>query len=485
MIQPAAHSAKTSHAANAGKNAGPAENGGIPAGFAALLALGMPEGAEAEAPEALAEKATAALLRQTTGKTGGKDLPDGLPGEDKIAGEEAQGDSIVGEEDEADAGNSDPDTDAAAIVIPPAAAIVSPSPKAIEAITAASERSRPATSNGQSTQVLTDIVTRFSESQANHSTPVTSGTTALDPEKAGKPNLPDFSGSRRQSPGQTEATGEIPSPPASTNSRNAQATDPVVSVSRPVLAAIQDEEPVKDAARTKEAAPVFEADKSGSHTDNAKPVASRPSRSTPVQQQQHADAASTPDHSEQLTQSDLSLPRAADLQPVIAVREAQSLLHAAPNTPGISAATTSRPEVIDFSTLVDRLVEAREAASPHAVKATVSHTEFGQVSLRFDQQGNGMTVSMNSPDPDFAPAVHAAAANHNANSGDSGSNTPRHDATNQQSANLASGQPHEHAQGSARGHDRERPQDFATGNANSNRTAPEPEQSDGRDGIYA
>ena len=466
MIQPAAHSAKTSHAASAGTSAGSAENGGIPADFAALLALGMPEGAEAEAPEALAEQAAAALLRQTTGKTGGKDLPDGLPGEGEIAGEEAQGASIVGEDDEADTADTDPEVDPTPIILLPGDGIVSPSPKAIEAITTASERSRPATSKGQSPQVLTDIITRFSEGQADNSTPVTSGTAALDPDKAGKPNLPDLSGSRRQSPGQTETTGEIPSPPANANSRNAQATDPVVSVSRPTLAMTQGDEPAKGTATTKEAAPVHKADKTG-NTDNAKPAAPKPALS------------------DQLAQSDLSLPRAADLQPVIAVREAQSLLHAAPNTPGISAATASRPEGIDFSTLVDRLVEAREAASPHAVKATVSHTEFGQVSLRFDQHGNGMTVSMNSPDPDFAPAVNAAAANHNANSGDTGSNTPRHDAPNQQSANLASGQPQEQSQGSARGNDRDRPQNLTAGNASSNQTAPEPEQSDGRGGIYA
>ncbi|HKX77841.1 MAG TPA: hypothetical protein VJM34_04900 [Novosphingobium sp.] len=63
----------------------------------------------------------------------------------------------------------------------------------------------------------------------------------------------------------------------------------------------------------------------------------------------------------------------------------------------------------DFATLVDRLTEAREAASPHAVRATIAHDQFGPVSMRLRVEGTGLSVSMTSADPDFAPAVQAAA----------------------------------------------------------------------------
>ena len=68
----------------------------------------------------------------------------------------------------------------------------------------------------------------------------------------------------------------------------------------------------------------------------------------------------------------------------------------------------------DYAALVDRLVEARAAARGSTpaggVQAAVNHADFGQVSLRFSADANGMSVSMASRDPGFAPAVQAALA---------------------------------------------------------------------------
>lgn len=68
----------------------------------------------------------------------------------------------------------------------------------------------------------------------------------------------------------------------------------------------------------------------------------------------------------------------------------------------------ARPERVDFATLVDTLARAREDAAPRTVNVSVSHTEFGRVSLRFEaDEDRGMTVAMSSADPGFARAVSA------------------------------------------------------------------------------
>ena len=42
--------------------------------------------------------------------------------------------------------------------------------------------------------------------------------------------------------------------------------------------------------------------------------------------------------------------------------------------------------------------------------SAVQHAEFGEVSLRFEQGERGLSVSLASPDPEFARAVEAASA---------------------------------------------------------------------------
>jgi hypothetical protein len=80
---------------------------------------------------------------------------------------------------------------------------------------------------------------------------------------------------------------------------------------------------------------------------------------------------------------------------------------------------------------------------PQAVSATISHGEFGQVSLRFDQDAGGLSVAMSSADPDFARAVQASAASaQSQTASDNGSNPPRQDSPSQQpTGGSPSGQP--------------------------------------------
>lgn len=64
----------------------------------------------------------------------------------------------------------------------------------------------------------------------------------------------------------------------------------------------------------------------------------------------------------------------------------------------------------DFTQLVDRLVAARELASPQAFQVAVQHGEFGPVQLRFQREGEGLSVTLASADPDFARIAAAAPA---------------------------------------------------------------------------
>lgn len=107
------------------------------------------------------------------------------------------------------------------------------------------------------------------------------------------------------------------------------------------------------------------------------------------------------------------LPFTPAAQPVVT----DAAPHAVKTAPEIANAPHAiRPH--EFATLVDRLVEAREAARPADAKLTVMHADFGQVSLRFGHDNGNLTVSMASNDPGFAPAVTAAAQTADASNGD-------------------------------------------------------------------
>lgn len=108
----------------------------------------------------------------------------------------------------------------------------------------------------------------------------------------------------------------------------------------------------------------------------------------------------------------------------------------------------------DFAQLIDRLAEAREAfrsaQAPQSVVAAIAHAEFGQVQLRFEQDGGALSVSLASPDPEFARAVQAAApAGQQSMSQDNTATPQRSDPAGQQGSGAASGQPQSQQRGQA------------------------------------
>lgn len=89
--------------------------------------------------------------------------------------------------------------------------------------------------------------------------------------------------------------------------------------------------------------------------------------------------------------------------------------------PATNAQATPMPATVpqaaeqprDFSSLIDRLVQARDAAAPsnpQTVRTVLSHAEFGAVTVRFDMSGSNLSASFASQDPAFAPAARAALA---------------------------------------------------------------------------
>ena len=115
--------------------------------------------------------------------------------------------------------------------------------------------------------------------------------------------------------------------------------------------------------------------------------------------------------------------------PVEALPSAQ-LLSVAPSAQGQTlapltgqASASGMPQM--FETLVDRLVEAREAARPARAEMSMAHDDFGRVTLRMEagrmETGAaqaGLRVALSSPDPDFAPIAQAALADRSAADGD-------------------------------------------------------------------
>ena len=78
-----------------------------------------------------------------------------------------------------------------------------------------------------------------------------------------------------------------------------------------------------------------------------------------------------------------------------------------------SPAQASQPQTVrpqDLTTLVDRLVEARDNARSNNASLTVMHTDFGRVSMHFAHDNGNLTVSLANNDPGFARAVNAAVA---------------------------------------------------------------------------
>lgn len=149
--------------------------------------------------------------------------------------------------------------------------------------------------------------------------------------------------------------------------------------------------------------------------------------------------------------SKISTPAQPLTAPVLAMPDAQTFSQTVGQVVTAPAANSPAQTGHDFNALVDRLVEAREAAMPAAVHAAVTHREFGNISLRFDQDAGGLSVAMSSADPEFANAVQASAASaQSQTTSDNGSNAARQDTGAQQySSGANTGQPQSQGQSQA------------------------------------
>ena len=164
--------------------------------------------------------------------------------------------------------------------------------------------------------------------------------------------------------------------------------------------------------RVKVAAPT--ADKDGSILTGERPAAAQPSLADPALTAETPIVAS---RTAPTIRAILAERVAIDPTIALATADGQPSLAAAPSVTSAPAApvpTTGAPIVEmprqDFAALVERLVEARNAAVPQSTHASLNHAEFGQVSLHFEQDGGDLKVAMSSADPDFARAAQAAQA---------------------------------------------------------------------------
>ena len=95
----------------------------------------------------------------------------------------------------------------------------------------------------------------------------------------------------------------------------------------------------------------------------------------------------------------------------------------APSAPTVTTSSAAATPTQDIAALVDRITEARAAASPHTIRASLVHEDFGAVSVNLRAEASQIHVTLGNADPGFAPAVQAAAAaNLAGNSGDDAQN---------------------------------------------------------------
>jgi hypothetical protein len=118
-----------------------------------------------------------------------------------------------------------------------------------------------------------------------------------------------------------------------------------------------------------------------------------------------------PAPSNERSEGNASLPLAS-AQPAVSMAQPQGLaVTPAPILQGAPVALDGPAQAVpgaQVAALVDAVARAREGATPGAVAATLAHGTFGRVSLEFRQNDDGLSVTMASSDPGFAPAVLAA-----------------------------------------------------------------------------
>lgn len=449
MIQPAAQPAASSSLLTLGVLPAGTEESANAADFAALLTAGAPSGDETPSAEG-AEGVSIALaaIRQAAGKPAGKMLPLALPGLSK--GPEAAEAAAPEPETKTETSNQDEgavETDIAALTI--LAALIPTTPAAQPRIEAVA----------------------FTEPSARAA--------ALPATVPANPAAPKLTAEENAIvAARLAAIVESPTAARPTATRRAaERADPQTATASIPLT-VDHAAPVVKAAAEAPAAPV-----------TAQLVQAQAAQTKAAQAEGASTSQATGNRSQSTdkttTANSLATPTASELQPVMVMREAQPMMQAAAlDTP---VAKAIEPAAHDFAKLVDRLVEAREAAVPHVVQTTVHHAEFGRVSLRFEQNDAGLKVAMNSVDPDFARAVQAAqpAMQSQANSD-----------SNQQQSSANGQSQHQQAQGQsqAQAHTSERGNQSGRGNpANESRQAAQAKQQNGdgdddaqdRGGIYA
>jgi hypothetical protein len=467
MIQATLHPASSAIPLNAGLRVTQAEDGANPADFASILAVTMTAGPDkapaAALPAETSVPATPKAILQLAGKATGKSLPLPLPEPTPEPGPELGPEAGETVSEPAEAAASPDENDLASAERPGDALALA----ALPAVFLVPMKDAPLAAKGPlATDRAHDPLSRSKAVTASLATdkaaPSAFLAVAPDTEPTAKIAHPPLAASET-------AAAAAPAMPAETRPARKRATADMTVIR--VNTGITPETPAT-AASSADAEP-------GRDTDTPAAPATPPGahkREPQVATRGIADAAPASPAAPAATDRLPDAPIAAELQPMLAMRDAQPVVTSSPQT---APAAIAQPSGHDFAALIDRLVEAREGSAPQSVEAAVSHTDFGQVSLRFDHDDNGLTVAMTSADPDFAPAVQAAAPSSQA--GNDNLSQSRHDSPSPHSGAAFAGQ----QQSSARG-----PQQIGgTGNVG---RGPDHEPRDGdrkpsdrRSGIYA
>ena len=91
----------------------------------------------------------------------------------------------------------------------------------------------------------------------------------------------------------------------------------------------------------------------------------------------------------------------------------------APQTAAPAPSTQpAQPSPQSIETLIERLVQARDTAQGNSARLSVTNSDFGTVSLRFDNAASGLSVSMTNADPEFASTARTALAERGVAAGD-------------------------------------------------------------------
>lgn len=508
MIQTAAPTVASSLALGLGAQAQPAGDAAASGDFAALLDSTLATGQDAAADPAAALQAAIALqMRQGPGNLAGKKLPVGDDIAAALADAAAQPAEATAKDGET--------TDAATVMLPAIPSeIILPGlilPVSVQAPVTPSSANDP--NQGTAAQAIRTPAA---------SQPAIAAAIALQAAQAQAVQTPAPQAQAAQSQAAaalpTATTLPLPATPPSPAAilAAAQAADPsgapkagegVRTGTKPAdaktarvhqratLAALTGAQPTTAQVAAQAAATAKSGDPQQPATDAAPATpslaqakASAPeAKGSPSQQGE----SGKPDARAVIAETSVAAPSPAALaaQPAFALQDGQSLSQAVGSAGGTQAAAGA-PSGHDFATLVDRLVEAREAAAPGPVHAAISHAEFGQVSLRFEQDGNGLSVAMSSADPGFADAVQVSAASAQSQTGnDNGSNAQRQDTSGQlqqQGAGAAAGQQQSSASGRGERDERDAP---ARADNRSGRADGQPSQADDtadtRGGIYA